>query len=67
MHFYIFSFLFVMGGEMSLLLLLLLFHTHDRTAMPFGNRKKYFRESFKFSIHPSAGNLKFNNLAFFKA
>jgi len=24
--------------------------THYRPAMPFGNRKKYFRESFQFSI-----------------
>jgi len=40
--------------------------------MPFGNRKKYFRGSFQFSIvtilkkYPS-GNLKFNNLGIFQS
>jgi len=47
--------------------------THYCPAMPFGNRKKYFRVSFQFSIvtihkkyHPS-GNLKFNYLGIFQS
>jgi len=46
--------------------------THYRPAMPFGNRQKYFRWSFQFSIvsikkkyHPS-GKPKFNNLSIFQ-
>jgi len=48
--------------------------THYRSAMPFGNRQKYFRvlEDLFSSVlsqykkyHPS-GNLKFNNLGIFQ-
>jgi len=41
--------------------------THYRSAMPFGNRKVYFRGSFHFSIvifkkkYLPSRNLKFNN------
>jgi len=40
--------------------------------MPFGNRKKYFRGSFQFSIvlikkYHSSGNLKFYNIGIFKS
>jgi len=46
--------------------------TQYRPAMPFGNRKNYFRGSFELSIvhfkkyHPS-GNLKFINLGIFQS
>jgi len=53
----------------NLILFLFIFLTHYRPAMPFGNRKKYFRGSSQFGIvtikikyHPS-GKLKFNKLA----
>jgi len=46
---------------------------YHRPAMPFGNRKKYFKGTHQFSTmsqfkkyHPS-GNLKFNNLGFFQS
>jgi len=41
--------------------------THHRPAMPFGNRKKYFRGSFQHdskNINPP-GNLKFDYLRIF--
>ena len=48
--------------------------THYRPAMPFGNRKKYFRGSFQFSIvtirkisPPLPGNLKFHYLGVFQS
>jgi len=46
--------------------------THYRPAMPFENRKKYFRGSFQFCIvtvkkyHPS-GNLNFDNSGIFQS
>jgi len=46
--------------------------THYRPAMPFGNRKKYFRALFSSVLsqckkyHPS-GNLKFNYLGIFQS
>jgi len=57
---------------MSSLSLNKLFLTHYRPAMPFANRKIYFRGSLQFSIvtikkyHPS-GNLKFNNIDTFES
>jgi len=47
--------------------------THHRSAMPFGNRKNYFRGSFQFNIvtikkkYYSSEDLKFNNLGIFKS
>jgi len=37
--------------------------THYHPAMPFGNRKIYFRGYFRsqFKIYYPSGNLKFNN------
>jgi len=48
------------------------FLTHYRPAMPSGNRKKYLRGSFQFSLlqfkkyHPS-GKVKFINLGIFQS
>jgi len=47
--------------------------THYRPAMPFGNRKKYFRGSFQFSIvmilkiYHSSGTLKYNHFGIFES
>jgi len=47
--------------------------TRYRPAMPLGNRKKYFRGSFQFSIvtikkkYISSGNLKFHYLGIFQS
>jgi len=49
------------------------FLTHYRPAMPFGNRKKYFREYFfsfvfsQFKKYYTSGNLKINDLVIFQS
>jgi len=45
---------------------------HYRPAMPFGNRKKYYKGSFQVSFvtvkkYHSSENQKFNNLGFFQS
>jgi len=50
----------------------MMFLTHYRSAMPFGNRKKYFRGFFnsvllRFKKYHLSGNLKFNYLGIFQS
>jgi len=47
--------------------------THYHPAMPFGNRNKYFKGSFQFSIvaqlkkYHHSENLEFNNVSIFQS